>query len=104
VGQVRVARRTWQTGALAGRTFSGEDIAVLRPEEIRQLQEPQALVLAENGKPIIARLARCIDGKAGRQLLADHDQLRAVLAERSLQVPTPEARAAAALAEARHRC
>jgi type IV secretion system protein VirD4 len=103
VGQVRVARRTWQTGAMAGRTFSGEDIAVLLPEEIRQLQERRALVLAENGKPIIARLARCIDGKAGRQLLADHAQLRAVLAERSLQVPTAEPRAAAALAEARHR-
>jgi type IV secretion system protein VirD4 len=103
VGQVRVARRTWQTGAMAGRTFSGEDIPVLRPEEIRQLQEREALVLAENGKPIIARLARCIEGQAGRQLLAAHDQLRAVLAQRSPQVPTPEARAAAALAEARHR-
>jgi type IV secretion system protein VirD4 len=66
VGQVRVARRTWQTGAMAGRTFSGEDIAILRPEEIRQLQERQALVLAENGKPIIARLARCM------ALLAPH--------------------------------
>ena len=36
VGQVRVTRRTWQTGAMAGRTFSGEDIAILRPEEVRQ--------------------------------------------------------------------
>jgi type IV secretion system protein VirD4 len=103
VGQVRVARRTWQTGAMAGRTFSGDDIAILRPEEIRQLQERQALVLAENGKPIIARLARCIDGKAGRRLLARQHQLRAVLAERSLAVPTAETRAAAAHAEARHR-
>jgi type IV secretion system protein VirD4 len=103
VGQVRVARRTWQTGAMAGRTFSGEDIAILRPEEIRQLQERQALVLAENGKPIIAQLARCIDGKAGRRLLARQHQLRAVLAERSLEVPTVETRTAVALAEARHR-
>jgi type IV secretion system protein VirD4 len=102
VGQVRVARRTWQTGAMAGRTFSGDDIAILRPEEIRQLQERQALVLAENGKPIIARLARCIDGKAGRRLVARQQQLRAGLAERSLGVPTAEARAVAALAEARH--
>jgi type IV secretion system protein VirD4 len=71
VGQVRVTRRTWQTGAMAGRTLSGEDLAILRPEEIRQLKERHALVLAENGKPIIARLARCIDGKAGRRIVAD---------------------------------
>jgi type IV secretion system protein VirD4 len=89
---------------MAGRTFSGDDIAILRPEEIRQLQERQALVLAENGKPIIARLTRCIDGKAGRRLLARQHQLRAELAERSLGVPAAEARAAAAaLTEARHR-
>src|SRR5215207_4440712 len=31
VGQVRVTRRTWQTGAMAGRTFSGDGIAILRP-------------------------------------------------------------------------
>jgi type IV secretion system protein VirD4 len=103
VGQVRVTRRTWQTGAMAGRSFSGEDIAILRPEEIRRLKEHQALVLAENGKPIIARLARCIDGKAGRRLLADQRQLRARLAERQLGAPTAADRAAAALAEARHR-
>jgi type IV secretion system protein VirD4 len=103
VGQVRVTRRTWQTGAMVSRTFSGEDIPILRPEEIRQLPDRQALVLAENGKPIIARLARCIDGKAGRRLLARQHQLRAVLAERSLEVPTVEERTAAALAEARHR-
>jgi type IV secretion system protein VirD4 len=52
VGQTRVSRTTWQTGAMAGRTFSGEDIAIIRPEEIRRLQERRALVIAENGKPI----------------------------------------------------
>jgi type IV secretion system protein VirD4 len=103
VGHVRVARRTWQTGSMAGRTFSGEDIPILRPEEIRQLPERQALVLAENGKPIIAGLARCIDGKAGRRLLARQHQLRAVLAQKSLGMPTADAGSAAALAEARHR-
>jgi type IV secretion system protein VirD4 len=102
LGQVRVTRRTWQTGAMAGRTFSGEDIAILRPEEIRQLQDREALVLAENGKPIIARLIRCIDGKAGRRLATDRKQLRSRLAETSIMVPTVEDRAAAALAEARH--
>jgi type IV secretion system protein VirD4 len=103
VGQVRVARRTWQTGTIPGRTFSGEDIAILRPEEIRQLEGGRALVLAENGKPIIARLARCIDGKAGRQLLARQHKLRARLAERQLTLPTAEERTAAAVAEARYR-
>jgi hypothetical protein len=39
VGQTRVSRTTWQTGAMAGRTFSGEDIAIIRPEEIRRLHE-----------------------------------------------------------------
>jgi type IV secretion system protein VirD4 len=82
-------RRTWQTGAMAGRTFSGDDIAILRPEEIRQLEERHALVLAENGKPIIARLTRCIDGKAGRWLLGDQKRLRAQLAKRRLGVPVP---------------
>jgi hypothetical protein len=82
VGQVRVTRRTWQTGAMAGRTFSGENIAILRPEEIRGLAEGHALVPAENGKPIIARLTRCIDGKAGRRLLAAQRQLRAQLAKK----------------------
>jgi type IV secretion system protein VirD4 len=103
VGQVRVTRRTWQTGPMAGRTFSGDDIAILRPEEIRRLKERHALVLAENGKPIIARMARCIDGKAGRRILADQRQLRTWLAEKSVGLPTAEDRATAAVAEARHR-
>ena len=66
VGTVRVARTTWQTGGSGGRSVSGEDIPILRPEEIRQLPERQALVVAENSKPIIAKLTRCIDGKTGR--------------------------------------
>ena len=56
VGTVRVPRTSWQSGQMAARTTSGEDIAVLRPEEIRQLPERHALVIAENGRPIIARL------------------------------------------------
>jgi hypothetical protein len=65
----RVSRTNWQTGAMAGRSFSGEDIAIIRPEEIRQLQERHALVIAENGKPITTRLSRCIDGRSGARLL-----------------------------------
>ena len=82
VGQTRVSRSNWQTGAMAGRTFSGEDIAIIRPEEIRRLPERHALVIAENGKPIIARLSRCIDGRSGARLLAGQQHLRAELAER----------------------
>jgi type IV secretion system protein VirD4 len=103
VGQTRVSRTTWQTGTMAGRTFSGEDIAILRPEEIRRLQERRALVIAENGKPIIARLSRCIDGKRGAQLLAGQARLRGGLGERSNAVLNAEARATAALVEARRR-
>ena len=61
---------------MAGRTFSGEDIAIIRPEEIRRLPE-RTLVIAENGKPIIARLSRCIDGRSRSQLLAGQQRLRA---------------------------
>jgi type IV secretion system protein VirD4 len=101
VGQTRVSRVNWQTGTMAGRTFSGEDIAIIRPEEIRQLQERRALVIAENGRPIIARLSRCIDGRSGVQLLAGQERLRAELADRQIGVQTAEARATAALVEAR---
>ena len=65
---------------MAGRTVSGDDIDILRPEEIRRLPERQALVIAENGRPIIARLHRSIAGRTGRALLADQQRLRQQLA------------------------
>src|ERR1019366_9672144 len=77
VGTTRVARTSYDTGrGGSGRTRSGEDIPVLRPEEIRQLPEGTALVIAENARPLIATLHRCIDGKAGRALLADQGAAR----------------------------
>ena len=76
VGKVRITRTNWNTGQRAGRSVSGEDIPVLTGSEVRQLKERHALVIAENGKPIIARLTRCIDGRAGKRLLADQDTLR----------------------------
>ncbi len=103
VGTVRVARTSWQTGRMGGRTVSGEDVPVLRPEQIRQLPERRALVVAENGKPLLAKLTRCIDGKPGKALLADQDRLRAELAARHRQEISPQARAVAALAESRQR-
>ncbi|MEJ7742378.1 MAG: TraG/TraD/VirD4 family protein [Nocardioidaceae bacterium] len=103
VGTVRVARTTWQTGQRGGRSTSGEDIPILRPEEIRQLKERRGLVVAENGKPIIAKLNRCIDGKAGARLRADQEELRNQLTAARRKVITPEARTTAALVEARRR-
>jgi type IV secretion system protein VirD4 len=103
VGTVRVARTSWQTGQMGGRTTSGEDIPILRPEEIRQLKERLALVVAENGKPIIARLTRCIDGKPGARLLASQEQVRSRLSDARRGVVTPEARTTAALVEAKRR-
>jgi type IV secretion system protein VirD4 len=88
---------------MVGRTFSGEDIAIIRPEEIRRLPERHALVIAENGKPIIARLSRCIDGRSGARLVAGQRRLRAEVAERHGAAQSAEARATAALVEAR-RC
>lgn len=73
----------------------------MRPEEVRQLPERRALVIAENGKPIIAKLHRCVEGKAGERLLADQRALRARLTNDRRMVITPEARATAALVEAR---
>ena len=70
VGTARVARRSFNSHrGTWGTSLYGEDVPVLRPEEIRQLPERHALVVAENARPFIARLSRCIDGAAGRELL-----------------------------------
>jgi type IV secretion system protein VirD4 len=88
VGTVRVARTTWQTGGRGGRSTSGEDMPILRPEEIRQLPERHALVVAENTRPILARLTRCIDGQPGRQLLDQQETAREHLHHhRDRQIP-----------------
>jgi type IV secretion system protein VirD4 len=103
VGTTRVARTSWQSGGRGGRTVSGEDVPVLRPEEIRQIRDRHALVVAENGKPIIARLTRCIDGKAGRRLLERQAQARDALATARAATPDPTTRAREAVAEAHRR-
>lgn len=98
LGQVRIGRRTHRG---SGGRYEGADIAIMRAEEVRQLPEREALVIAENGKPIIAKLDRCIEGKAGGRLLADQRALRERLTNDRRMVITPEARATAALVEAR---
>ena len=98
-GTVRVPRTTWQTGR-GGRTISGEDIPVLRPDDIRQLPDRHALIVAENGRPIIAQLLRCLDGTAGQQLLARQAEARTrVASHRDSAVPA-QVRTAAAMVEA----
>ena len=102
LGPVRVARTTFQSGR-SHRSVTGEDIPILTGAEVRQLTERHALVVAENGKPLIAKLTRCIDGKHGRVLLRAQAENRArLVADRQHDVP-PETRATAALAEARRR-
>jgi type IV secretion system protein VirD4 len=101
VGTTRVTRTTWQLGQTGGRTAHGDDMLILRPEEVRQLPEKHALVVAENSKPIIARLTRCIDGKIGQELLAQQREKRQELQVGRDQAISSEARAVAALAEPR---
>jgi type IV secretion system protein VirD4 len=60
-------------------------------------------VLSENGAPIIAHLDRCIEGKSGKKLLAGQDELRQKVATARGQRVPAEARATAALVEARRR-
>jgi type IV secretion system protein VirD4 len=77
IGTARVARTTYSSGRGGwGKTTAGEDVPILRPEEIRQLPERQALVVSENARPLIAKLHRCIDGKHGRALLAAQNTAR----------------------------
>lgn len=101
VGQTRVSRMTWQTGRLTGWSAGGEDIDVIRPEEIRHLPQRRALVIAENGRPIIARLSRCIDGPHGAQLQAEHAHWRHRLSAARTHTENPNTRTARAHAASR---
>jgi type IV secretion system protein VirD4 len=77
VGTTRIARRSFSNNQGRWTTsVNGEDVPVLRPEEIRQLPERHALVIAENARPLVARLRRCVDGKTGRDLLRDQTAAR----------------------------
>ena len=102
LGPVRVARTTYQHGR-SGRSVTGEDIPILTGAEVRQLPERHALVVAENGKPLIARLTRCIDGRAGNALLLDQEATRRRLATtRATNIPA-QTRTTAAIVEAHRR-
>ncbi|QKE85111.1 TraM recognition domain-containing protein [Arthrobacter sp. NEB 688] len=99
LGRVRVPRTTWGSGA-SQRSVSGEDIPILTGPEIRQLPPRHALVVAEHGRPLIARLTRCTDGRDGRSLIAARDRTRdGLLQRRATDVPIG-ARTAASVARA----
>ena len=89
IGTSRISRTTYSRGrGTAGTSFSGVDEPILRPEEIRLLPERHALVIAENAKPLIVKLTRCLDGRSGRELLAAQTHAAArVAAARGRQVP-----------------
>jgi len=81
IGTTRIPRTTYSTGRGSwSRSTAGQDVPILRPEEIRQLPERHALVIAENARPIIAKLSRCIDGAPGKALLATQAAARARVA------------------------
>lgn len=103
LGPVRVSRHTWQSGTMAGRNTTADDIPILTGAEIRQLDERHALVVAENGKPMIAKLSRAIDGKAGKRLLAAQTSGRRIIEQARRCVVDPQARATAAYVEAQRR-
>jgi type IV secretion system protein VirD4 len=100
LGPVRVSRHTWQSGTMAGRNTTAEDIPILTGAEVRQLAERHALVVAENGKPIIAKLSRAIDRTGGKRLLVAQARRRQRVEQARHGVIDPHARATAARVEA----
>ena len=63
IGTSRISRTTYSRGrGTTGTSFAGVEEPILRPEEIRLLPERHALIIAENAKPLIVQLTRCVDG------------------------------------------
>ena len=80
LGTRRITRRNHQHGGHGSISTHGEDTPVIRPEQLRELPTRTALVVAENGKPILATLHRAIDGKPGKRLLAQQGVARRLIA------------------------
>ena len=103
IGGTRISRQTLTDGPGGyGTSLAGEDVPILRPEHIRLLPERQALVVAENAPPLIARLRRCIDGRPGRGLLIELAEARRALALAREQEIAPEALTRRAIESAQH--
>ena len=99
VWEVSTALEDW-TGGGRGGTIHSEEIPSLRPKELRELSNRQALAVAENARPIIARLHRYIERRNGERLLAQQRALREQLAVSREGVVDAESRTAVALVEA----
>ena len=104
IGTSRVSRTTYNRGsgfsATGGTSHASSDEPILRPEEIRLLPERHALIVAENAKPLIARLTRCVDGRPGRQLLEAQTTVKARVAAARGTVQPMFARTTAAVTTA----
>ena len=100
IGTSRVSRTTYSKGRNGNTSYASSDELVLRPEEIRTLPERHALIVAENAKPLIARLNRCVDGKAGQRLLDAQAAVKARIGAARTQQQPMFARTAAAVAAA----
>ena len=102
LGTTRVSRQSVTDGPGGiGTNRSVEDVPVLRPEQIRLIAERQALVVAENAPPILARLRRCLDGREGRALLQRQRAARQQVARHRAALVDIDERTAAAVGYAR---
>ena len=98
---VRVTRQSTTSGQGSYSTSrSTEDVRVLRPGDIRQIPSRHALVIAGNAPPIITKLTRCIEGKAGRALAEELVHARAAINRARPAPGDPADRTAQALAYA----
>jgi hypothetical protein len=102
IDDVRIGRQTITDGPGGiGTSRAGEWEKVLRPGDIRRIPQRQALVIAGNAPPIIARLRRCLDGRDGARLKSELADARAAVSAARAEAPDPARRAAAAIAYAR---
>jgi type IV secretory pathway TraG/TraD family ATPase VirD4 len=102
IDDVRISRQTITDGpAGVGTSRAGEWEKVLRPGDIRRIPQRQALVIAGNAPPIIARLRRCLDGPDGDGLKAELDAARITVNATRAANPNLGRRTAAAVACAR---
>lgn len=81
IGSTRVSRRSVSDGP-GGISVNraSEDTPILRPEQLRQIPERHALIIAENAPPILARMCRCLDGRDGARLQGELRTARATVA------------------------
>jgi hypothetical protein len=100
--EVRIWRHTVTDGPGGiGTSRGGEDVRVLRPGDIRRIQNRHALVVAGNAPPIIARLRRCTDGPDGHELTDEMTRAREKVRQARHQAPDLATRTRAAVGYAR---